>query len=121
MPLVSRRDILQTGFAASAITLANGVGPLGRAAALQQLSEAELTRFAPFGNVTLLYVADLHGQLVPVYLREPSVESSDLDALGGVQHLPGPQLLAQSGIASGSPAAHALTADDFVSLARTYG
>src|SRR5262249_46349223 len=81
----------------------------------------ELTSFAPVGSVTLLYIADLHGQLVPVYLREPSVESSAVDALGRVPDVPGPHLLAQSGIAAGTPAAHALTADDFVSLARPHG
>ena len=30
-------------------------------------------KFDALGNVTLLHVADIHGQLMPVYFREPSI------------------------------------------------
>ncbi|HEU5275273.1 MAG TPA: thiosulfohydrolase SoxB, partial [Xanthobacteraceae bacterium] len=71
--MTSRRELLQIGAAAAAITAANGLGPLARAATKQRLTEQELLKFEALGNVTLLHMADLHGQLTPVYYREPSV------------------------------------------------
>ena len=69
--MITRREILQVGAATAA--LAAGEGAFTRALAQQRLSEEELLRFDPLGNVTLLHVADIHGQLTPVYFREPSV------------------------------------------------
>jgi len=71
--MINRREALQVGIAAAAITGAQGLGPFGRAAALQRLTETELLKFDSFGNVTLLHMSDIHGQLMPVHLREPSI------------------------------------------------
>ena len=51
----------------------SGGGSLTRAFAQQRLTQAELLKFDALGNVTLLHVADIHGQLMPVYFREPSI------------------------------------------------
>ena len=64
--MVTRREILQVGAAAAAIASANGLGALAQAATRQRLTEQELLKFDSVGNVTLLHIADLHGQLVPV-------------------------------------------------------
>jgi len=32
----------------------------------------ELYELAPFGNVSLLHITDVHAQLLPVYFREPN-------------------------------------------------
>ena len=55
------------------MALAAGDGVFTRALAQARLTEAELLRFDALGNITLLHVADIHGQLMPVYFREPSV------------------------------------------------
>jgi sulfur-oxidizing protein SoxB len=119
--MISRREVLQVGAAAAAVCTANGLGPIGRVAAQQRLTEAELLRFEPVGNVTLLHMADLHAQLVPVYLREPSVNLGAGAAKGVPPHVTGADFLARHGIAPGSAAAYALSAQDFSALAQAYG
>ncbi len=66
-------------------------------------------------------MADLHGQLVPVYFREPSVNIGAGEARGLPPHLTGREFLRKFGIAGRSAAAYALTAEDFAALARSYG
>src|SRR5687768_987111 len=118
--MFSRRDLLLAGIAAGTMTAAGGLG-LNRALAQQKLTEAELLNFPRFGNVTLLHFADLHGQLQPVYLREPSFNRGFGEARGAPPHFTGRQLLRHYSIAAKSAAAHALTSEDFVALAREYG
>ena len=115
--MLSRREFLQVAAATAAIV------PHGwtRAFAQQRLTEAELLRFEPLGNVTLLHVSDVHGQLAPVYYREPSANLGVGEARGLPPHLSGKEFLARFGIADGSAFAYALTADDFASLAQSYG
>lgn len=118
--MFSRRDLLQAGAATAAIVAAEGFG-FRRAIAQQQLSEAELLNFSRLGNVTLLHISDLHGQLLPVYLREPSVNLGFAEARGAPPHLGGRDFLRRYNIPSKSGLAHALTADDFTALAQSYG
>jgi S-sulfosulfanyl-L-cysteine sulfohydrolase len=119
--MITRREVLQVGAAAAAIVGANGLGAPGRAFAQQRLTEAELLRFEPHGNVTLLHVADIHGQLVPVHFREPSVNIGVGEAKGLPPHVTGKEFLKRFGIADKSAAAYALTDQDFVALAQNYG
>jgi sulfur-oxidizing protein SoxB len=100
---------------------ANGLGAPGRAFAQQRLTEAELLRFEPLGNITLLHVADVHGQLVPVHFREPSVNIGVGEAKGLPPHVTGKDFLKRFGIADKSAAAYALSDQDFVALAQSYG
>src|SRR5271166_75770 len=115
--MFSRRDFLQVAAATMAIL---PDGPT-RALAQQRLTQDELLRFDPVGNVTLVHVADLHAQLLPVLYREPSVNLGVGEAKGLVPHISGRDFLDLYGIAPGSPAAYALTALDFAALARSYG
>jgi len=119
--MISRRDLLQVGTAAAALAAANGLGPLGRASARQRLTEAELLKFDSLGNVTLLHIADLHGQLAPVYFREPGINIGAGDAKGQPPHLTGAAFLNRFGIQARSESAYALTAQDFAFLAKDYG
>jgi hypothetical protein len=48
-------------------------GPLGRVAAQQKLTQADILRFDPLGTVTILHVTDIHAQLMPLYFREPAI------------------------------------------------
>src|ERR1041385_1817917 len=94
----TRRELLQAGAAAAAIIAAEGLGGFRRPPPQQQLTETELLNFSRLGNVTLLHVADLHGQLRPVYLREPSVNAGFAEARGNPPHLSGRDLLRHYGI-----------------------
>ncbi|MES2168355.1 MAG: thiosulfohydrolase SoxB [Pseudomonadota bacterium] len=119
--MISRRDFLQATAAASALTIGSGLGPLGRVAAQQRLTQADITRFDPLGTVTILYIADTHAQLMPLYFREPSVNLGVGADKGLPPHLTDAEFRKYFNIAAGSADAYALTADDFVSLARNYG
>ncbi len=68
-----------------------------------------------------MHVTDLHAQLRPVWFREPSVNIGVGEAKGLPPHLTGRDFLNAFGIAPGTPAAYALSSDDFTTLARSYG
>jgi sulfur-oxidizing protein SoxB len=119
--MISRRDFLQATAAASALTIGSGLGPLGRAAAQQRLTQADILRFDPLGTVTILYVADTHAQLMPLHFREPSVNLGVGEVKGIPPHLTDAEFRNYFKIAAGAADAFALTADDFVALAKNYG
>ena len=119
--MISRREFLQATAAASAMLAGSGMGPLGRVAAQQRLTQADILRFDPLGTVTILYVADIHAQLMPLHFREPSVNLGVGDAKGQPPHLTDAEFRKHFNIAAGSADAFALTSDDFVALARNYG
>ena len=110
--------MLQVGAATAALARRGG---FTRAMAQQRLSEAELLKFDALGNVTLLHVADIHGQLMPVYFREPSVNLGVGEAKGSRRISPGADFLKRFGIPAKSAAAYALTDQDFAALAKSYG
>ena len=116
--MISRRDFLQAGLAASALY---GTGSLSRQVAAQGLTEAGLVDMAPLGNVSLIHITDIHAQAVPVWFREPSVNIGVGQNEGKVPHVTGHDYLRLYGIEAGSAHAHALTHLDFVALAREYG
>ena len=118
--MISRRDFL-TATAATAALMAGSGLPLSRAAAQGKISEADLLRFEPLGNVTLIHLTDIHAQLVPLHFREPSVNIGVGEAKGQVPHIVGAEFRKLFKIADKSPDAYALTYDDFAELAKTYG
>jgi S-sulfosulfanyl-L-cysteine sulfohydrolase len=115
--MTTRREFLEIAAATATVV------PYGwpRAFAQQRLRQDDLLRFTPLGNVTLVHIADLHAQLVPVYFREASANIGAGEARGQVPHLTGAAFRDRYGIALDSPAAYALTADDFTALAGAYG
>jgi S-sulfosulfanyl-L-cysteine sulfohydrolase len=115
--MLSRRDLLQIGAAVAAY----GFGPLSRAAAQQRITQDDLLAFDHYGNITLLHMADLHAQLMPVYLREPSVNVGAGEARGRPPHLTGKAFLEYYAIPPRTAEAYALSSEDFVGLARAYG
>ncbi|HZP71662.1 MAG TPA: thiosulfohydrolase SoxB [Pseudolabrys sp.] len=117
--MITRREILQVGAATAAFVAGDGV--FARALAQARLTETELLRFDAVGTVTLLHVADIHGQLMPVYFREPSVNIGVGEARGQPPHLTGRNYLRRFGIPERSAAAYALTDRDFEALAKSYG
>ncbi len=117
--MITRRELLQVGAATAA--LAAGGTSFTRVLAQQRLAESELLKFEALGNVTLLHVADIHGQLVPVYFREPSVNLGVGEAKGQPPHLTGGDFLKRFGIAEKSASAYALSSEEFSALANSYG
>lgn len=99
----------------------SGFGSLGRLAAQQKLSEADLLRFDPLGTLTLVHITDIHAQLMPLYFREPSINLGVGEVKGQPPHLTDAEFRAHFKIAAGTADAYALTADDFTALAKNYG
>ena len=116
--MLSRRDFVQVAGAAASLA---GAGALGRRAAAQAISQDDLLRFQPLGQVTLLHFTDLHAQLVPLWFREPSVNLGVGESKGKPPHLTEGALLAAYGLKPGSTDAYAFTSQDFAALARHYG
>ena len=117
--MLSRRELLQ--LAAATAALGSAPGGLARAAARQKITQDELLRFEPLGQVTLLHFADIHAQLVPIYFREPSVNIGVGEVLGLPPHITGAAFLERFGIQADSAQAYALSNADFAALAKAYG
>ncbi len=108
---MQRREFLRL------LALAAAAGAGLRPGTSQAQAAAELYDVPPFGNVSLLHLTDVHGQLLPVYFREPSVNLGS----GQAPHLVGEHFLKNYNIKAGSAAAHAFTHLDFENAARRYG
>ena len=119
--MISRRDFVQVGMAASAALGASGFGNWSRLAAQQKLTQDQLLEFETFGNVSLIHVTDIHGQLKPIYFREPSVNLGVGTNKGAVPHVTGSDFRKLYGIEDGSASHYALSAGDFAALAQGYG
>ncbi|MCO8145317.1 thiosulfohydrolase SoxB [Rhodovulum tesquicola] len=119
--MISRRDFLQAAVAASAVYGASGIGNWAKLAAQQALGQDQLLQFETFGNVTLIHITDIHGQLKPIWFREPEINLGVGAATGKPPHVTGEDFLKMFDITPGTPEAYALSHVDFVSLARGYG
>jgi sulfur-oxidizing protein SoxB len=108
---LGRREFLRL------LALAAAAGGSLRAGLSHAQAAAELYDVAPFGNLSLLHVTDVHAQLLPLYFREPSVNLGD----GKPPHLVGDAFLRHFKIAPGGALAHAFTHLDFTAAARRYG
>lgn len=115
--MITRREALQVAVATAAL----GVGGFSRAMAQQRLTQADLLRFNHVGNITLLHAADLHGQLTPVLMREPSRNIGVGEGGREPPHITGADFLKRFRIAPKSAEAYALTPVDFSALAKSYG
>src|SRR5207237_8465768 len=95
---MNRREFLEVLAAASA----GGFPLAGRGATARNASKVyDVPRF---GNVHLLHFTDCHGQLLPTYFREPSVNLGLGDAAGHPPHLVSEAFLRHFGVAPGSAA-----------------
>lgn len=119
--MINRRDFLQVSMAASAVVGASGFGNWSRLAAQQLLTQDQLLDFDTFGNVSLIHVTDIHGQLKPINFREPSINIGVGDNKGQVPHVTGADFRKLYGIQEGSASQYALTSEDFAALGQTYG
>src|SRR6266481_5629382 len=110
---IRRRDFLKlTGAAA----LSGGVPRLARSA--DSASVYDLERF---GNARILHLTDTHAQLLPVYVREPSVNLGIGAMQGKPPHLVGRAFLDRFGIRPDSADAYAFSCLDFEKSAARFG
>jgi len=73
------------------------------------------------GNVRILHTTDFHGQLQPVYFREPNVNLGVGDAFGRPPHLVGKKLLDAMDLKPDTAESYAYTYLDFENAAAKYG
>ena len=119
--MISRRDFLQASVAASSALSLSGLPSLAKASALQMLRQDQLLDFDTFGNVTLIHITDVHGQLKPVYFREPEINIGVGSVDGLPPHVTGKTFIDLFNLKPGSPQAYSLTHEDFTGLAKGYG
>ena len=109
---IRRRDLLKlTGAAALS-------GALPRQARSADGGVYDLERF---GNARILHITDTHGQLLPGYFREPSVNLGISAMAGQPPHLVGRAFLDRFGIKPESADAYAFTSLDFEKSAARFG
>ena len=114
----SRREFLQL---ATITAMLIGGKSWSAVAAKQEISENDLLKFDSKGQITLLHLTDIHGQLKPVFFRPPS-ENFGIGKYEGIPpHLVGEAFLDYFGIEPNTPLAYAHTMLDYVPLAREYG
>ena len=114
----SRREFLQFSVVVASI-FAGGSFPA--VSSPKNLVMEDLLKFNSKGQITLLHITDIHGQLKPVYFRPPS-ENHGVGAFEGIPpHLVGEDFLSYFSIQKNTPLAYAHTMVDYVALAKEYG
>ncbi|MBT8129130.1 MAG: 5'-nucleotidase C-terminal domain-containing protein [Gammaproteobacteria bacterium] len=73
------------------------------------------------GNARILHCTDFHGQLNPVFFREPNVNLGMGDAFGRPPHMVGKAFLKEMGLKPNTPEAHAYTYLNFNEAAQKFG
>jgi S-sulfosulfanyl-L-cysteine sulfohydrolase len=111
---VNRREFLQMLAAASVA----GLPLTGLAGSHGRGNMYDLPRY---GNVSLLHYTDCHGQLNPIFFREPNINIGVGSMRNQPPHLVGEALLKHFGIEAGGKKSHAYTYLDFVAAAEKYG
>jgi S-sulfosulfanyl-L-cysteine sulfohydrolase len=110
---LSRREFLQMMAVASVAGF-----PLNGLAGSHGRNMYDLPRY---GNVSLLHYTDAHGQLNPVFFREPNINIGVAGMRNQPPHLVGEALLNHFGIDPGGKKSHAFTYLDFIAGAEEYG
>ena len=107
--MISRRHFLQASIASSFIFSSLGISNSAKVMAKQQISEKNLLDFESFGNVSIMHITDIHGQLKPLYFREPDINLGVGDVLGKPPHITGKEFLKYFNIPSNSADAYSLS------------
>ncbi len=121
MKKFDRREFIKlmtAGSAAGAAGLALP-GLLGR----EKIAEAadDYYQLPMNGDARILHTTDVHGQLFPVYFREPNVNLGLGEAYGRLPHVVGRKLLQETGIQEGTRESYAYTYLDFDQAWKEYG
>ena len=119
--MISRRHFLQASIASSFIFSSLGMKNSARVMAQQQISEKNLLDFKSFGNISIMHITDIHGQLKPLYFREPDINLGVGNVLEKPPHITGKEFLKYFNIPIKSADAYSLSSEGFSNLAKTYG
>ena len=119
--MISRRHFLQASIASSFIFSSLGTNNSAKVMAQQQIAEKNLLDFKSFGNISIMHITDIHGQLKPLYFREPDINLGVGNVLGKPPHITGKEFLKYFNIPVKSADAYSLSSEGFSSLAKTYG
>lgn len=119
MSNINRRDFLKL----LGITATAGSLPLyyGCSESSPSVFSKDLYKVPMKGNARILHITDVHGQLNPVYFREPNVNLGVGDAFGRPPHVVGPNFLKEMKFKPATPEAYAYTYLDFEKGAKKYG
>ena len=119
--MISRRHFLQASIASSFIFNSLGINNSAKVMAQQKISEKNLLDFKSFGNISIMHITDIHGQLKPLYFREPDINLGVGNVVGKPPHITGKEFLKYFNIPVKSADAYSLSSEGFSSLAKTYG
>ena len=117
MPRIDRREFLKLLSAGAAAGTIPWIYQYANAAALPK----DFYKIPKKGNARILHCTDFHGQLNPVFFREPNVNLGMGDAFGRPPHMVGKKLLTYMGLKPNTPQAHAYTYLNFEKAAREFG
>ena len=117
MPRIDRREFLKLLSAGAAAGTIPWIYQYANAAALPK----DFYKIPKKGNARILHCTDFHGQLNPVFFREPNVNLGMGDAFGRPPHMVGKKLLTYMGLKPNTPQAHAYTYLNFDKAAREFG
>lgn len=125
MPTIDRRTFLKLmglSAAAGSTGLLTACDNKTTTSAVSEMKLADDFYDLPMkGNVRILHTTDFHGQLQPVYFREPNVNLGVGDAFGRPPHLVGNKLLEAMNLQPDSVESYAYTYLDFQNAAEKYG
>ena len=119
MPPFDRRNFLKIMGAGAAATTVPGLTGCSKADSKQVAGAAPGGMPKGFydlpmqGTARILHITDVHGQLKPVYFREPNVNLGVGDAFGRPPHLVGKKLLEANALSANTPESYAYTYLDF--------
>ncbi|MBF0152690.1 MAG: thiosulfohydrolase SoxB [Magnetococcales bacterium] len=115
---LTRREVLEMALVlASAVTVSGG-----QTALAGPIPGPNPDQFPARGTLTLLHLTDCHGQLLPLYAREPETNPGVGSLRGKPPHLTNAALLAWAGIPPGGVEAYLCTApNNFGRMALEFG
>jgi len=123
MPFIDRREFIKVmGLGAAAASVPGVITASAYASNHNSVSQLKDFYNLPMkGNVRILHITDVHGQLKPVYFREPNVNLGVGDAYARPPHVVGKKLLEKMELKSNSVESYAYTYLNFDKAAQKYG